>query len=105
MIGRPPISTLFPSATLSRSFRMRRRDDGRRDLEAGRELVPHPRESVRARRLHDERYVDLLVVERRPVPPAAVLAELLAVVRGQDEERPVVEPAALQVVEEHAQVL
>src|SRR5947207_7019708 len=86
-------------------------EDGRRDVEAGRQLFKHPTgsadrtgsagrpRSVRARRLHDERHVDLLVVERRAVPPAAVLVELLAVVRRQDDERLVVEAAAPQVVE------
>ena len=63
-----------------------RREDRGRDVEAGRELVDHA-PGVRTRRLHEQRHVDLLVVERRPVPPAAVLAKLLAVVAGQHDER------------------
>src|SRR2546429_439817 len=57
------------------------------------------------RRLHDERHVDLLVVERRAVPPAAVLLELLAVVGGEHDERAVVEATRPQVVEEDAELL
>src|SRR5439155_13713386 len=47
----------------------------------------------------------LLVVERRSVPPAAVLAEFLAMIGGEDHDRLLPEPASTEVVEQHSEVL
>src|SRR6185295_15874936 len=54
-------------------------------------------------KLDDQRHVLHLAVERAPMAEPAVLAELLAVIRNQDHERAVEEPAPAELVEERSE--
>jgi hypothetical protein len=93
-----------PDTTVHRS-----RDRDAQHLEDGRIQVHHRYAGVRdpglvlVRQLDVERNAQRLVVERVAVTEAAVVEELLAVVRGHDDQRAVVETAALQHLEELAE--
>ena len=52
----------------------------------------------RPRPVHDERHADLFFVCRESVPPLAMLAERLSVIRGDDEQRPRGQPEVREML-------
>lgn len=56
------------------------------------------------RPLHQERNVELLLVQGLSMPPPAVLFELFPMVRYEDDERVLIEPLLSQIVEESSQL-
>ena len=78
------------------------REQGRRHVDQARGHAAHlgRREPLALAPLHEQRHVDLLLVEREPVPEAAVIEELLAVVGDQRDHRVVVEAERLELREQ-----
>ncbi len=82
---------------------MREQVEDRRDDVDQCDIAPHALAGTRgAGELHDQRHLDLLAVEQQAVLVLAVVAQTLAVVGEQDDERALVEPAAIELGEEIA---
>ena len=97
-MGAEPGAEIVP-AHLGRPGDADEREDRRRDVdEADRRGHVVRRQPGAVERDEDERDVHLLFVERRAVIAAAMLAELLAVIGGEDDER--VRARLAQVVDE-----
>ena len=97
--GRPKIGDWRPHVVSEQRVE-RRRDVGREGERVGRRVEPL---AQGRRHVHDQRHLQHLGVDRVGVPQAALLAERVAVVGGEDDDALVVETARLQVVDEPAE--